>query len=305
MIYIKAFLEELKNKYNYEDVLLDLLDKAIPTMIEYYGEEYKERILSIILETPIIISDKKSIDSAFNDYKQKDELKDELERLAPKNIDDPFERKNDDDLSLVGSVYCYEFDLVNGKPICKKVIINSSNLDYSDVGNIDNLIGVLCYAIKSNYYIDYENGKIRFFSGLSYQDYTITDGDVKEYGEKKIVGLENALNTIDKINIMKKFYNDYKSTSNYTRLAGLLLKTMYKNDELVKIIKQSQLNNDLRWKDYLGEDISNELIDLCDRHNDYLVNKLFELINNEDMKKEVDDIEKRISEIVTTENNVK
>jgi hypothetical protein len=52
---IKHFIrQELKDKYNYSDELLDILDKLYPAFIDYYGEEYMELIHNTFINTKII-----------------------------------------------------------------------------------------------------------------------------------------------------------------------------------------------------------------------------------------------------------
>lgn len=38
---INEFTNYLKNKYNYSDEMISLLQKAIPALITYYGEDKK------------------------------------------------------------------------------------------------------------------------------------------------------------------------------------------------------------------------------------------------------------------------
>jgi pyruvate formate-lyase activating enzyme-like uncharacterized protein len=52
---IKHFIrQELKDKYNYGDELLDILDKLYPAFIDYYGEEYISEIKDTFMNTKII-----------------------------------------------------------------------------------------------------------------------------------------------------------------------------------------------------------------------------------------------------------
>ena len=50
---IEDILIKLKEKYNYNDDLLNFIHKIIGGMIIYYGEENKDKIFNTFLTTPI------------------------------------------------------------------------------------------------------------------------------------------------------------------------------------------------------------------------------------------------------------
>lgn len=52
---IKEFTEYLKNKYNYPNELISLLQKAIPALITYYGEDKKNIIYNVLNDCEIHI----------------------------------------------------------------------------------------------------------------------------------------------------------------------------------------------------------------------------------------------------------
>ena len=52
---MKDLLNLLKSKYNYDDELLNFFDMLIPIMIEHFGYEYKDNIISAFIECPIIM----------------------------------------------------------------------------------------------------------------------------------------------------------------------------------------------------------------------------------------------------------
>ena len=44
---IKEICNNLKEKYDYDEELLVFIEHLIPTMVDYFGEEYREKIANI------------------------------------------------------------------------------------------------------------------------------------------------------------------------------------------------------------------------------------------------------------------
>ena len=55
---MKEYLENLKNKFNYSDDLINFLENAIPAIIIYYGEDSTKLVLDALSNCEIHIQDK-------------------------------------------------------------------------------------------------------------------------------------------------------------------------------------------------------------------------------------------------------
>ena len=51
---MEEYVARLKNKFGYSDELSNFLDQLIPNLIKYYGEEYKDIILSLSMFSRIL-----------------------------------------------------------------------------------------------------------------------------------------------------------------------------------------------------------------------------------------------------------
>ena len=56
---MENYLQNLKQKYNYDNKLIETLRKIIPAFIEYYGPEYEQIILDAIESCNIHIQGEK------------------------------------------------------------------------------------------------------------------------------------------------------------------------------------------------------------------------------------------------------
>lgn len=274
-------LNLLRSKYNYGDDLLNFLGTLIPIMIEYFGVEYKDKIISSFLETPIIMTNNtigKEIGS-----------------------DDP-------NLLLAGGVYCYEINVENNNPsISSKVVIPNSPIkpfDFENVRDVGHLVHELCHMVKCGLIINFEENIIINYCGLNQTIGSIDNNEFSTQSSNDARGLDEALNAIDEILIMQKIYPDYELTSNYKRLVSYIWAMIDGNVEFLNCIRQSQFNGSSDYREYLGIEISEKLIKLCNMHYDLTVNRIFELINNENLQKELEDIEKELIDIIRQINEI-
>lgn len=116
--------------------------------------------------------------------------------------------------------------------------------------------------------------------------------------------MEEALNTIDEIMIMKKIYPNYEASNNYVRLTNYIWSMIGENTEFLNKIRQSQFTGNSDWEDYLGNDMSKSLIALCDKHYDIMVNRTFELISNENLLEELEKVEMELISIIDYANEI-
>lgn len=267
-------LNILRTRYNYDDQMLKFLDELIPTMIEYFGEEYKDNIVSTFIETPIIIT-KKGIAKEIGD--------------------------DTSDFLFVGGVYWYDISALDNKPKkCGKVIINDTIIhpfSFNNINNVGVLVHELCHMVKSGLIIN-NDGTLTHYVGLS-QDYgKLINNEFEEQSVNNADGLEEALNAIDETMIMAKMYSNYELKSNYKRLASYINELINSNPDFLAKVRESQFMGNNTWKEYLGSEISENLIELCREHNDIFSNRMFELLSNENLAKRLDDIEDKLVSII-------
>lgn len=267
-------LNILRTRYNYDDQMLKFLGELIPTMIEYFGEEYKDNIVSTFIETPIIIT-KKGIAKEIGD--------------------------DTSNFLFVGGVYWYDINTLNNKPEkCGKVIINDTIINpfsFNDVNKVGVLVHELCHMVKSGLIIN-NDGTLTHYVGLS-QDYgKLINNEFEEQSVNNADGLEEALNAIDETMIMAKMYSNYELKSNYKRLASYINELINSNPDFLAKVRESQFMGNNTWKEYLGSEISENLIELCREHNDIFSNRMFELLSNKNLAKRLDDIEDKLVSII-------
>ena len=85
--------------------------------------------------------------------------------------------------------------------------------------------------------------------------------------------------------IMQKNYPNYEIHNEYARLASYIFAMIEGNDEFIEKIKKSQFTGNNEWQLFLGKKSSEKLIKLCANHYDLVVNRLFDLINDENLQK--------------------
>ena len=273
---IKEICNNLKEKYDYDEELLVFIEHLIPTMVDYFGEEYREKIVTSFLETPIIITNN--------------------------TIPDELGLKNRTDLLFAGGGYAHGVEVIDGNPVRVSKVIKTgtgyNNFNFNDSKQVGNLVHELCHMVKSGIKIEHDSNQIIDYCGLSNSYGNIVNGEYVVQSNNKGTGLEEALNAIDEVNIMKIMYGDYEITSNYARLASYIYPMIYENEDFLSIVRESQFNGSSEWKSYLGDELSDELLDLCYKHYDLMVNRMFELINDKGLQQDLENIEEELKDIV-------
>ena len=161
----RIFFDNLKKRFNYNDKTIKALSLILPKLIAYYGNEYKDIVLSALLNCEIIPC---ASDDTINMV---------LNRLERKNIS----FHNELDLKKGQCIYSssvslkyneikniYEIDEID------RVIITSHTFNFDSLKGLEVLTHSLCHLIKSygNEFIISEN-ILTVKSGLSYKKYKI------------------------------------------------------------------------------------------------------------------------------------
>lgn len=278
---MNELLNSLKSKYNYNDELLKFLSNLIPIMIEYYGEEYKDEIISSFLETPIIIT--------------KNTVREE---------------SGNDDVSLITArgAYCYKVIIENNSPkISRKVVISTSPIkpfSFNNQKDVGTLVHEICHMVKSGLVVNTDENNLVYYCGLDQSKGIINNNEFLNQSSNNALALEEAINTIDECIITQNIFADYQLTNDYRRLVNYIWPMINENPEFLDKIRKSQFTGSNDWVEYLGIDISENLIQLCSNHYDLIANRIFELINNKNMQQELENTEKEISSIVNLSKEI-
>lgn len=246
---IADYIIKLKNKFNYDENLCNILEKIIPAIIEYYGKENEELILDTLYNCEIHIQ------------KENEEEQEYIDQYFDSNdkIENP---------SLSGAYYEKRFKKKDGKVISKSIIFIKTKpfgvfyvpFDEKNLDNIAEIIHEICHAIKSqrSFYI-HENNIIDFSGMRSVLYESISDDSFKEISANNI-GIDEAFNTYDHEEIMKKIYgNDYNYSDMYESLCNIV-KIFMQHENIKKAIIEANIYGSEEWKKIIGEEKANLLI---------------------------------------------
>lgn len=287
----EEFIEVLKNKYQYDDKLINALNKLFPVLLEYFGKEYESLIMKALEDTEII---------PCNSYQTISILREKYELTKTYNENLVSSNFRNSDVFYLSNVHINYVEEENAYKIDKtyrKIILaHTFNLD-SPKGLEVLTYGVVCllksycgeYVIEDNYLykkegFQLEKKKIIYDRGNIYLDLE----------EEMGVGFNLGLNIYDTEAItsliLKDDYKCYDYRSIY-KIAWLLKEKL----KLKESIDTAQINNekDLFISKY-NEDLYNELLGLCD----LCMNLEQEMIIYASKREEKDEISKRIKNIL-------
>lgn len=254
---MNEYLNGLKAKFNYSDELMNFLASAIPSIIQYYGEEHKETVLQALANCEIHIQDAKEDPKQYlNGYFGK-----EKEWEMP---------------DLGGAFYHNEISVNDNRVVAKPIIYVKTvyyhqhmPFDFNDEKKLNTLLHEILHAVKGYGKIKVQDGKIIDSTGLMQDTYTYdTLNGVKEEKNER-VGIEEAVNEVDTITILGMITGRQQDIRGYVR-AGSLAKLLLEHKDIATVIKNSQFNGDDNWIQYLGED-SKKIIESFD----VLVNMMY------------------------------
>ena len=278
----QSFLEELKEKYNYDNKVIKALSLIIPSMINYYGDKYKSIILDAISSCEIIpCNSHQTISKVLNDRK--------LTKFVGASLVSDIDIKRAESVYVpnVKLIYNQELNIYEIKKI-DRIIVTSHTFNYDSLKGIEVLTHALCHLIKSyNKEFTIDGNVLTIRSGLSYEIRKIVynDGDItldfiEDYGRSMSEGL--CLYDTEKIvsNVYHTNYKCYDYETIYTIATILKEKYKLKNDinkyEIIGTI------DDFKEK-YNSESIDNLCL-MCDEclvlENDMLLSYTREDKNN-------------------------
>lgn len=255
---MSEYINELKSKYGYSEELSDFLSQLLPVIINYYGEEYKDVILSALSNCEI-------------HFQSKDEdTKEYLNSYFGVN-------KEWEMPSLAGAFYHNEVDIRNNQVVAKPIVYVKSvyygiymPFDFNNDKQVSTLIHEICHLIKGYGKLKTENGKIIDSTGLMKvtYDYSQENGILEE--KHDMVGIEEALNDVETAQILEMMTGRKQEVTGY-KAAGYSATRLLEHSDLAKEIRISQFRGDDSWIKYLGEEASKLLIE----NFDILVNAMY------------------------------
>ncbi len=244
---VNEFVNQLKSKYDYSDEMTQFLQKAIPSIITYYGEDKKDIIFAAISDCEIHIQkENENSEQYLNQYFGTD-----------KKWDIPF---------LGGAFQHTELSVKDNVVTPKNIIYIKTEylhrykpFDFSNDEKISGIIHEMCHAIKGYGKLKVENGQVITSTGLL-KDYYEYDRETNTLTNTKSdnTGLEEALNSYDEasiMTIMTGVFHEFGAYKGMTQVARELMK----HEELAKIIKTSQFSGGTEWINFLGKEDSDYL----------------------------------------------
>ncbi len=241
---INEFVSQLKKQYGYSDEMEQFLQKALPAMITYYGEDKKNIIFAALSECEIHIQEENENTEQFlNQY---------------------FGTNQKWDIPLTAGAFQHTHISVDNDQVISKRIIylktvyqNKYKLfDFNDEGKLSGIIHEICHDIKGYGKMKVENGRVITSTGLI-KDYYDYDRNNNSFTNTKSdnTGLEEALNSYDEASIMTIMTGKFHEFGAYKGMTQVARELM-KHDELAQIIKTSQFGGGTEWVDFLGKDAS-------------------------------------------------
>lgn len=252
------YVSGLKSKFGYSDELTNFLNQLIPNLIKYYGEEYKDVILSALSNCEIHFQSKEEDPKTFlNSYF---------------DVNKEWEMPD-----LGGAFYHNEIKVKDNQVVAKPIVYLKrvyfgmyKPFDFNDDKHVNILIHEICHMIKGYGKIKIENGKIIDSTGLMRDTYSYSqkNGVVEEKNDR--VGIEEALNDVETAQILEMMTGRKQEVAGY-KAAGYSATQLLQHSDLARVMRISQFCGDNSWIQYLGEEQSKILIE----NFDVLVNAMY------------------------------
>lgn len=248
---MSEYVEQLKAKFGYTEELLNFLEKLIPSLIIYYGDEYKELIFTSLFNCEIHLQNKNEDPKTYLNQYFGVNKKWEMPKLS-------------------GAFYHNEISVndnkITAKPIIyvKSIYFNQySPFDFDNDKNVNTLVHEICHLIKGYDKVKIVDDMIIDSTGLikDIYSYSVNNGIKEEKNEN--IGIEEAINEVDTLRIMELMTGRKQEIHGY-KVAGYYASMLMEDNEFAKTIRLSQLMGDDNWIQYFGYQDSENLIDNFD-----------------------------------------
>lgn len=241
-------IEELKEKYDYDEELLEALKKIIPAIEEYYGGEYKQLIHDAILSCNIHIQQK--ISERPEKY-----LEENLPTIEHGTV-----------LGVAAGFYSSAPVITEDENIDvnRVIYLKQSCKDLSENKNLSILVHEMTHLIKS-YKDEYtmQDGVLTQRSGIS-NSYLEKNEDTGKFEDKNSerIGIEEALNCYDEGKIMSIITGEKCYGHSYREISEITDLLMENNKTFREAFKSSLLNGDKTYIDKLWKEKADILCDI-------------------------------------------
>ena len=274
---INAVINVLKQKYKYNDKLLNTLKEIMESMILYYGKEYTDRVYKTFIDVPIVFT------------KDPSENKQALQNVGV---------NMDVNMPIIASGgYIPSFKMVDGKIVHQQAIIIDLSKNTDQLKLYETVVHEYCHAFMSNGNFKIDGNKVFSTTGLIHTDYELGDNDIVKMTN---VQIEEGMNDYDAIQISKMKHPEVEGSKVYASNVGYA-SILLDNEDIRKKVNSSRINGDDSWKEILGVDLSNDYLEAFDRYYNVFFNS--SLSREEKNKKKIE--EKENLRIVLEKVNIK
>ena len=239
------YFDIIQKKHNYDDQFMIILKAILENMINYYGEEYTDKILSTFIDTPIefVSSNEKILEFTKSLGIKKDYT---IPQMAKAGFEEYFQLDDD------GNIQRIPF-----------ILVRFSQSEDDKVKQLGILVHEMCHAVMNYGKSTIEENKIICRTGIIEEEIDITpDGlkDKREFIHGKNVQIEEGFNEYDARCITRMITGQVNKADAYGANVSYVAPLM-NNPETRKIIDNSRLNGTDEWKEILGEELTQEYID--------------------------------------------
>ena len=233
------YINCLKEKFNYSQELSDLLGKIVPTMIQYYGDEYADTIKDALSNCEIHIQKENEDTTAYLQQYFDTKKEWDIPMMAGAFIETNVSKK-DEDVELKNLIY-----------IKTNFGSKYDPFDYENGDKVKKLVHEMCHLVKTYDRYKKNGDDVVAYSGFIEENFSY-DPVKNEYVSTKStnVGIEEAFNSFDETQIMYMLTGvKYKAT--YPGLASAASQIMrYPN--AASAIRKSQFTGSDDWIKALG-----------------------------------------------------
>lgn len=211
----KNFLDKIKDKYNYNEKIVNALAKIIPSLLQFYGYEHSEVILEAIFNCEII---------PCNSYQTISKIKKEkeLSKFTGETLIGDIDLKRAEGVYISSPKVSYsEIENTFNIDDISRVIVTSHTYNYDSPKGLEVLTYAICKLVKSyfNEYVIEENKIIKRY-GISIEERMILKEEndiyldfIKETGKALEEGftIYDAEQIVSMILMDNYEFHDYKT----------------------------------------------------------------------------------------------
>lgn len=238
---------KIKERYNYDIELTNIIAKVISGMITYYGEENQEKIFNTFMDTPI----------AF--YETQEDVANFYKSLGIRNVDLM------PGIASGGFLEKFQLNDANEVERIPSILIKRPTSMENDVLDAfyETIVHECCHAFMNYGKSHFENGKITTSTGLIKTKITLSKDD--DIVEDEFVNVEEGMTDYDAIVISNLVFGRGKGSKIYDANVKYV-STLMNDDQLRKIVNSSRADGDDKWKSILGTELSDRFLNAFENY---------------------------------------